>query len=66
MLHGVELLIHWHPVLYSEHRSAIMLEMYCQTSYISSTLVGNKFVDHSDIAGSSFVGAAATTSSLST
>ena len=35
-------------------------EMYCQTSNISHTLLGNEIVDHSD------VGAAPTTSSFST
>ena len=35
---------------------------YCQTSYIRRTLVGNKFVDHSDVVGASPVGAAPTTS----
>ena len=38
--------------------------MYCQTSYVSHTLVGNKTDDHSDIASS--VGAAPTTSSFPT
>ena len=32
--------------------------MYCQTSNISCTLVGNKLVDHSDVVGASPVGAA--------
>ena len=40
--------------------------MYCQTSNISRTLVGNKIVDHSDVVGASSVGAAPTTSSFST
>ena len=39
---------------------------YCKTSNISHTLVGNKFVDHSDVVGASPVGAAQTTSSFST
>ena len=37
-----------------------------QTSDISRTLVRNKIVDHSDVVGSSPVGAAPTTSSFST
>ena len=40
--------------------------MYCQTSNISSTLVGNKIVDHSDLVGASPAGAAPTTSSFLT
>ena len=36
-------------------------EIYCQTSNISCTLVGNKIVDHSDAVGASLVGAAPTT-----
>ena len=39
---------------------------YTKTSNISRTLVGNKIVDHSDVVGSSLVGAAPTTSSFST
>ena len=39
---------------------------YCQTSYISRTLVGNKIVDHSDIVTASSAGAALTTSAFST
>ena len=37
-----------------------------KTSHISRTLVGNKIVDNSDVVGASPVGAAPTTSSLST
>ena len=37
-----------------------------QVSNISRTLVGNKFVDHSDVVGTSPVGAAPTTSSFAT
>ena len=37
-----------------------------QTSNISSLLVGNKTVDHSDVVGASTVGAAPTSSSFST
>ena len=40
--------------------------MYRQVSNISRTLVGNKIVDHPDVAGASPVGAAPTTSSFST
>ena len=39
---------------------------YRKTSNIRRTLVGNKIVDHSDVAGASPVGAAPTTSSFST
>ena len=39
---------------------------YRQDSNLSRILVGNKLVDHSDLAGASPVGAAPTTSSLST
>ena len=40
--------------------------MYCQTSNISYTLLGNKIVDHSDVVGALPVGTAPTTSSFST
>ena len=39
---------------------------YRKTSNISRTLVGNKFVDNSDVVGAAPVGAAPTTSSFST
>ena len=39
---------------------------YRKTSNISRTLVGNKIVDHSDVVGASPVGAAPSTSSVST
>ena len=39
---------------------------YRKTSNISHTFVGNKIVDNSDVVGASPVGAAPTTSSLST
>ena len=39
---------------------------YRKDSNISHTLVGNRIVDHSDVVGASPVGAAPTTSSLST
>ena len=40
--------------------------IYRKISNISHTLVGNKTVDHSDVVGAAPVGAASTTSSLST
>ena len=40
--------------------------LYCETSNISHTLVGNGIVDHSDVVEASPVGAAPTTSSFST
>ena len=40
--------------------------MYCQTSDIRRTLVGNTIVDHSDLVEALPVSAAPTTSSLST
>ena len=39
--------------------------IYCQTSNIIHTLIGNKIVDPSDVVGASPVGAAPTTSSFS-
>ena len=39
---------------------------YRKTSNMSRTLVGNNFVDHSDVVGASPVGAAPATSSFST
>ena len=39
---------------------------YCQTSNTNHTLVGNKLVDHSDVVGTSTLGAAPPTSSFST
>ena len=47
-------------------RSAIIADMYCETTDISRTLVGNKIVDHSDVVGTLPVGAAPTKSSFST
>ena len=41
-------------------------QIYCKTSNISHTLVGNKIADHSDVVRASPVGAAPTTSSFST
>ena len=43
-----------------------MSKEYRQVSNKSRTLVGNKFVDHSDVVGTSAGGAAPTTSSFST
>ena len=40
--------------------------IYCQTSNIRCTLLGNKIVDHSDVGGALPVGAAPITSSFST
>ena len=42
------------------------IDAYRQVSNIRRTLVGNEIVDHSDVVGSSPVGAATTTSSFST
>ena len=44
----------------------MIVVIYRKTSSISRTLVGNEFVDNSDVAGASPVGAAPTTSSFST
>ena len=43
-----------------------IIRYYRQVSNIRRTLVGNKIVDNSDVVGASPVGAAPTTSSLST
>ena len=54
--------VHWHMgwwVLVLDN------EMYPQITNISGTLVGNIIVEHSDVVGASPVGAAPTTSSLS-
>ena len=49
------------------HRyQATVNEIYRQVSNIRRTIVGDKIVDHSDVVGASPVGAAPTTSSLST
>ena len=58
-------------ILSSKHFTAKSCEVtelqdYRQTSNISRTWVGNKIADHSDVVGASPVGAAPTTSSLST
>ena len=44
----------------------ISFPIYRQVSNISRTLIGNKIVDNSDVVGASPVGAAPTTSELST
>ena len=44
----------------------VFLLAYRQVSNIRRTLIGNKIVDNSDVVGASPVGAAPTTSSLST
>ena len=54
---------HW-PNLIFEY--VIEDDGYRKTSNISRTLLGNKIVDNSDVVGASPVGAAPTTSSLST
>ena len=48
------------------HRLNVSYNGYRKTSNISRTLWGNRIVDHSDLAGASPVGAAPTTSSIST
>ena len=48
------------------HRFSARDSKYRQVSNIRRTLVGNKIVDNSDVVGASPVGAAPTTSSLST
>ena len=47
-------------------QKGVSREKYRQVSNISRTLQGNKIVDHSGVVGASPVGAAPTTSSLST
>ena len=44
----------------------LLCKIYRQVSNIRRTLVGNKIVDNSDVVGASPVGAAPTTSELST
>ena len=44
----------------------VMIKTYSQASNISRYLVGNKIVEHSDVAGALPVGNAPTTSSFST
>ena len=45
---------------------SIIIMNYRKVSIVRRTSVGNKIVDHSDVVGASPVGAAPTTSSLST
>ena len=54
------------PVLHQDNLPSSTHSMYCRTSNISRTSVGNKIVDHSHVVGASPVGAAPTTSSFST
>ena len=59
----------FHITKFSPGRSCWARESYSCPEYlmeISRTLVGNKIVDHSDVVGASPVGAAPTTSSIST
>ena len=57
----------WHWTHVSELELAFQrLNEYRKTSNISRTLLGTKIADHSDVVGASPVGAAPTTSSLST
>ena len=52
--------------LCTAYSTAVVKMEYRKVSNISSTLVGNKIVDHSDVVGASPVGAAPTTSSFLT
>ena len=64
----------WNKKLFKSHFDSKLTEVhsqrsilrYRQVSNIKRTLVGNKIVDNSDVVGASPVGAAPTTSSLST
>ena len=58
--HKHNITVHFVPTL------ILIPKMYRQVSNISHTWEGNKIVDHSDAVGASPVGAAPTTSSLST
>ena len=58
--HGTLTLLSGHGHSFRYHKT------YCQISNIRCTSVGNRIVDHSDVAGASPVGAAPTTSSSST
>ena len=53
----------WNPI---RNPAMVPRQHYRQPSNISHTLVGDKSVDHSVVAGASPVGAAPTTSSFST
>ena len=56
------------PATYLSQVTAVcyILRYYRKTANISRTLVGSKIVDNSDVVGAAPVGAAPTTSSLST
>ena len=57
----------WASFLWSLHFYLVKRKTnYCQISNIRCTLIGNKFVDQSDVDGALPVGAAPTTSSFST
>ena len=62
--------VYWHRWYISFRQiiptSAWLCNTYRQVPNIRRTLVGNGIVDHSDVVGASPVGAAPTTSSLST
>ena len=58
------LVIHWYRHLFLKLENSV--HDYRQISNIRRSLAGNKIVDHSDVIGASPVGAAPTTSSLST
>ena len=60
--------VDWHHLMnYRYHLIYIYLHLgYRQVSNIRRTLIGNEIVDNSDVVGASPVGAAPTTSSLST
>ena len=49
---AINLITHfiWHMITYTCRHDA-GISIYCQTSNISCTLVGNKLVDHSDVVG---------------
>ena len=59
---GILFLINYTYLVYTQHCT----QSYRKTSNISRTIVGNKFVDHSDVVGASPVGAAPTTSAFTT
>ena len=52
--------------MYLQTADRFTYDNYCKTSNVRRTLVGYKIVDHSDVVGTSPVGAAPTTSSFST
>ena len=53
-------------ISHNKHSITWFIRSYHQISNIRHTFVGNQIVDHSDVVGASPVGAAPTTSSLST